>query len=98
MPQDVDLLVDSIGELCTSASDAGLLKGAELGQIRRIKNAAIAARDGIIVAVGESAEVAAQVRVTDKTVRLDAQGRLVTPGLVDPHTEWIVGGNRCNEV
>ncbi|MBS1989172.1 MAG: imidazolonepropionase [Cyanobacteria bacterium SZAS LIN-3] len=97
MPQDVDLLVDSIGELCTSASDAGLLKGAELGQIRRIKNAAIAARDGIIVAVGESAEVAAQVRVTDKTVRLDAQGRLVTPGLVDPHTHLIFDGNRCNE-
>ena len=97
MPLDVDLFVGPIGELVTSAKDKGLLKGQDLGQIRRIKDAAVAVKDGTIVAVGEFAEVQSQVRLGKDTVRVEAQGKLVTPGLVDPHTHLIFDGNRCNE-
>ena len=93
----VDMLVSPIGELVTSATDSGLLKGSELNQVRRIKNAAIAIKDGSIIAVGEAAAVAAQVKVTAQTQIVDASGKLASPGLVDPHTHLIFDGNRANE-
>jgi imidazolonepropionase len=94
---DIDLLISPIGELATSASDEGLVKGRAQGEVRRIKNAAIAVKDGKIVAVGAASDVASQVRVGSDTVCIEAPGKLVTPGLVDPHTHLIFDGNRCNE-
>jgi imidazolonepropionase len=91
------MLISPIGELVTSASDSGLLKGRELGEVRRIKDAAIGIKDGRIVAVGTASEVAAQVKVGKDTQYLEAAGKLATPGLVDPHTHLIFDGNRCNE-
>ncbi|MBU6455355.1 MAG: imidazolonepropionase [Cyanobacteria bacterium REEB67] len=93
----VDMLVSPIGELVTSASDSGLLKGSELAEVRRIKDAAIAVKDGKIIAVGTAFEVAGQVEVTATTRIVDATGLLVTPGLVDPHTHLVFDGNRANE-
>jgi imidazolonepropionase len=98
----VNLVVKSIGELATQASDKGLVKGAAMQEVVRIKDACIAIEGDRIVAVGSEAEVFAKHRAnalaTLKTIEvIDAGGMLVTPGLVDPHTHLIFDGNRANE-
>ena len=92
-----DTLISPIGELVTSAKDSGLLKGSELDQVRRIKDAAIAIKDGQILAVGTVSEVANKVSVDGRTKKIDASGKLATPGLVDPHTHLVFDGNRAGE-
>lgn len=95
----VNLVVKSIGELATQASDKGLVKGAAMQDVVRIKDACIAIEGDKIVAVGSEAEVFANSkaeRASDCEV-IDAGGMLVTPGLVDPHTHLIFDGNRANE-
>src|SRR5256885_10274393 len=51
---------------------------------------AVAMRDGKLLAVGDSAEIARHIG--SKTKVLDAQGGLVMPGFADGHTHFIDGG------
>ncbi len=60
-----------------------------------IANAAILVRDEAIVWVGAT-QVFNQIDLTQVDV-IDAQGKLVTPGLIDCHTHLVFGGNRANE-
>jgi len=55
---------------------------------------AIAALDGRILAVGPVRELQARYPHSE---RLDAGGRLVTPGFIDCHTHIVHGGNRAQE-
>ena len=84
------LLIHNIGLLATPTGDSAC-RGEEQGKVRFLKNAWILCEDGRIAAVGEG-EAPACDRV------LDAQGKLVTPGLVDAHTHLIFGGWRQNEL
>ncbi len=60
-----------------------------------IENAAILVRDEAIVWVGAT-QVFNQTDLAQVDV-IDAQGKLVTPGLIDCHTHLVFGGNRANE-
>ena len=86
------VLVSNIGMLATPKGNAARC-GEEQGKIEILKNAWVLIEDGVIAAVGtgkpedaEGAEV------------IDAEGKLVTPGLVDAHTHLIFGGWRQNEL
>jgi imidazolonepropionase len=58
-----------------------------------IAQGALAARDGTIAWVGRSAELPdAPARLAERVV--DAGGRWITPGLIDPHTHLVFGGER----
>ncbi|MDB5026855.1 MAG: hutI [Candidatus Eremiobacteraeota bacterium] len=57
-----------------------------------IEDGAVAARDGAIVWVGPRAELSAPERLAARVI--DAGGRWITPGLVDPHTHMVFGGER----
>ncbi len=95
MSNHVDLLVHNIGQLCTiPAHDSGPQRGSALGDLGLRENAALAVRDGSLVAVGDDAALRDQY--TAATL-VDAGGSLVTPGLVDPHTHLIWAGNRAGE-
>ncbi len=86
------LLLTNIGMLATPLGK-GPKKGAEQGEIQIWKDAWVLCEDGLISQVGTGpapAVEAAQV--------VDAQGSLVTPGLVDAHTHLIFGGWRQNEL
>lgn len=98
----VNLVIKSIGELATQASDRGLVKGAAMQNVLRLKDACIAVKDGKIETVGTEAEVFAKHHSKGTKDQgdyevIDAGGMLVTPGMVDPHTHLIFDGNRANE-
>lgn len=70
---------------------ATLAEGAPVLSI--IEDGVIAAKDGRIVHVGPAADAPA----FDAVETIDCQGRWITPGLIDPHTHLVFGGDRAHE-
>lgn len=94
-----DLLLLNAGQLVTEAGFSGRPKrGAELADTGLVENGALAARDGVIAAVGPSAQVLEQVELDDDARVIDAGGRVVLPGLVDSHTHVVFAGSREHEL
>lgn len=86
------LLLTNIGMLATPQGSSAK-SGAEQGNIQILKDAWVLVEDGIIAQVGTGAAP----EVPDAKV-VDAESKLVTPGLVDAHTHLIFGGWRQNEL
>jgi predicted amidohydrolase YtcJ len=57
---------------------------------------AVAVRGNEIVAVGNSVEI--EALAGDGTRRIDLDGRLLTPGMVDTHTHFLSGGFQLSSV
>jgi len=91
-PIACDLLVHSAAQLLTLAG--GPQRGAQLGTLGLIEDGAAAIRAGRILLVGPTSTVRSQVQ---PRARLDAAGRVVMPGFVDPHTHLLWMGDRANE-
>ncbi|HEY4599978.1 MAG TPA: imidazolonepropionase [Cerasibacillus sp.] len=69
-----------------------------MSELGIIEDGSVLIEDGVIIAVGKTDEVekAYPEKVEHATV-YDATGKLVTPGLVDPHTHVVFGGSRERE-
>ncbi|MBR4656368.1 MAG: imidazolonepropionase [Oscillospiraceae bacterium] len=85
------LLIHNIGMLATPEGMEAR-RGAEQGKLRVLENAWIYLENGEIISCGDR-----NMPITFGE-KLDAGGRLVTPGLVDAHTHLIFGGWRQNEL
>ncbi len=83
-------VIENIGLLATPTGRAAR-SGKEQGEIRLLQNAYLCYEDGVITAVGEG-----KAPMADE--RIDARGKLVTPGLIDPHTHLVFGGWRQHEL
>ncbi|MED0737887.1 imidazolonepropionase [Aneurinibacillus thermoaerophilus] len=94
----IDLLVHNIGLLVTMQGKQEARTGKEMSNVGAIEKGAVAVRDGKIVAVGREEEVRAQIAGLAIEEELDAKGKLVTPGLIDPHTHLVHGGSREHEL
>lgn len=62
-----------------------------------VPNGAVACWGPRVVSVGPETEVTAGVQLVPEGLELDAGGGLITPGLVDPHTHVVFGGDRSGE-
>ncbi len=89
------LLVKNIGILQTPVGSFPH-KGALQGENIKLKNAAVLAEDGIIKAITSAGELPCPEESVDTVI--DAEGNLVTPGLVEGHTHLVFGGYRQNEI
>lgn len=92
--EKVDLLLYGAGQLCTVPGKGGPQRGEGVGDVGIIAGGAMAVRGGRIVACGPTAALRAKY---EPAATLDAGGRCVTPGFVDPHTHIPWAGNRAGE-
>ncbi|RCK74752.1 MAG: Imidazolonepropionase [Anaerolineae bacterium] len=86
------MLIHSASQLLTL--QGGPQRGEELGRLGIITDGAVLIRNGIIEAVGKSAELRAAY---PDEPDFDALDRVVMPGFVDPHTHVIWAGDRAAE-
>jgi imidazolonepropionase len=91
---NVDLLIHSAAQVVTCASTGGPKRGEAMSDVGLIRDGAVAIADGQIVAVGPSVVLQADYRTREV---LDASGKVVCPGFVDPHTHVVYAGDRVNE-
>ena len=89
-----DLLIHNIGQLITLAGAPGPRRGAAMRELGISEDAALAVADGRVLAVGRSADLRATVQAH---AVVDAGGRAVIPGFVDPHTHLPWAGHRAAE-
>jgi len=91
----VDLFITHAAQLCAVPADAGgPQRGSRLGDLSSIEDGALAVQDARIVAVGPTADLRAHFSATRE---IDATGRVVIPGFVDPHTHVVWAGDRAGE-
>jgi imidazolonepropionase len=91
----VDLLITHASQLLTIPShDQGPQRGDRLGDLAIIADGALAVSDGSIVDLGPAAELVVKHQAAQT---VDADGRVVMPGFVDPHTHVVFAGDRANE-
>jgi imidazolonepropionase len=94
-----DFLLTNAGQLVTVAGNSDRPKRREeLSEISVVTDGAVAARDGMIIAVGSSSDIQESVELEEDAVVVDAAGKVVLPGLVDPHTHVVFAGSREHEL
>src|ERR1035437_1182277 len=86
------MLIHSCSQLLTLSG--GPQRGLDLGQLHIIPNGAVLWRGETIAAVGPPPEL--RSAYPDEPA-LDAGGRVVMPGFVDPHTHLVWAGDRAAE-
>lgn len=93
-----DLLVVHASELVTIAGKGEKpVTGKALEDLGILSDGAVAAKNGRIVAVGKTDEIAREYPPTSETQVVDATGKTVIPGFVDPHTHLVYSGSREHE-
>ncbi len=86
------MLVHSASQLLTLAG--GAQRGKDLGRLGIIENGAVLICGEKIAAVGLTEDL---LKRFPHEERLDASGKVVMPGLIDPHTHLIWAGDRAAE-
>jgi imidazolonepropionase len=93
-----DLIIEGAAELLTLTGAGNRpRRGEEMSDLGIIQRGALAARRGKIVWVGPTADLLTSVRPMAFCKLIDAYGKTVMPGLVDPHTHLVFAGSRENE-
>ncbi len=91
----IDLLIAHAAQLLTIPTDRGSpQRGRRLGDLGLIEDGAVAILGERIVAVGSTVDLAAHYQAA-RTI--DATGKVVMPGFVDPHTHVVWAGDRAAE-
>ena len=92
-----DFAIINANELATlrGKSDRPQIKE-ELNDLGIVEDGAVAVKDGKIVVVGTTKEVLGKLEKGCEVI--DASGKLVTPGLVDPHVHLVFAGSREEEL
>ena len=89
-----DLIIHGANQLLTCASNGKPKRLAEMRNVGLIENGAVAVKDGVIIAVGDSDVI---LRGFEAAKVIDATGKTVSPGFVECHTHIVYAGNRLNE-
>lgn len=92
-----ELLLRHIAQIATPEGKAAH-HGAAMKKLKIYLNAAVFIRDGRIAGVGPDAVISSAVLQKNPNVKIvEAAGKCVIPGFVDPHTHFLFGGARVEE-
>jgi imidazolonepropionase len=86
------MLIHSASQLLTLAGSPQ--RGEELGRLEIVEDGAVLIHGSEIAVVGRSADLLQRFPHEEK---LDASGKVVMPGLIDPHTHLVWAGDRAAE-
>jgi len=88
-----DVLVIHASELLTLRGPERARAKREMSELSIVPDGAVAVSDGVITDVGKTASILKEhdAKGVDK---IDAKGRVVMPGFVDPHTHLVYAGSR----
>lgn len=89
-----DLVISNIGQLVTCASGGKPKRGAGMRDVGLIENGGVAIAAGKIIAIGKSDEILSKYSGQQA---VDAEGKVVCPGFIDPHTHIVYSGDRLDE-
>jgi imidazolonepropionase len=92
----VDLIIENARQVVTLQGHS--LKpacGQEMDDVAIVEDGAVAISNGQIVDVGQTKFVNDHFSARN---RIDATGKVVTPGFVDPHTHFVFAGSRETEL
>ncbi len=89
-----DLIVTNIRQLVTCASDGFPKRGASMRDVGVIEDGAVAVAGDKFIEVGPREEIEAKYSADEL---IDAGGKVVCPGFVDPHTHIVFAGDRLDE-
>ena len=97
MVMKADFAIINANELITlkGKSDRPQIKE-EMNDLGIVEDGAVAVKDGRIVAVGTTKDVLGKLERGFEVI--DASGKLVTPGLIDPHVHLVFAGSREEEL
>jgi len=83
-----DLVVYGASQVATPTDD---------GEMLTIRDGAVAIDDGVVIAIGPTEDVTREHPPANASNAVDATGRTVLPGFVDPHTHAAFAGDRADE-
>ncbi len=93
--ESADILIVNAEELVTLAGISQKPRtGKQMRELQIIHDGALAIREGKIVAVGKTNDVSKMFRGENV---INAKGKTVLPGFVDPHTHLVFAGSREDE-
>lgn len=86
-----DLIVKNIGSLVLPKKSEKALKGSEMDELEIVEDAIVVVKNGKVVYAGKNNDD------FEAKSTVDAEGMVVSPALVDPHTHVVHGGSREHE-
>jgi imidazolonepropionase len=93
--KQANLIIENANELVTlQGGSKKPLIGKQMEELEIVKDAGLAVKNGRIVAVGKTSEIKQKFKA-EETV--NAKGKTVIPGFVDPHTHLVFAGSREDE-
>jgi len=90
--KNADLLIKNVGQLVNP-----ILDSSNNNHIHIIENGSIACFEGRIVQTALTSEIINQIKLIPGARIIDATGKVVAPGFVDPHTHPVFFGTREDE-
>ena len=96
MKQHVDGIIRNIGQLVTLDGPPVPRCGPAMQALGIIEDAAVAMQRGRITAAGPEQDIVAAFEASASET-FDAEGGVVLPGFVDPHTHVLFAGSRWRE-
>ena len=91
-----DLNIVHAASLCRVTDSGTARRGPDQNRLDAVPDGGVAIRDGVIRAVGTTAEVLAEYGEAGVPT-IDATGRTVMPGLVEAHSHPMFAGERADE-
>ena len=92
-----DILIRDASQVATCAGCERPRRGKEMSYDIIMEDGWIAVASGRITGIGKGS-IPREIEIDDDTLVIDAAGKTVLPGFVDPHTHLVHGGSREKEL